>query len=156
MNTELTTVLSMAGGLFFLWTFWHVCLDWLTQTERNAMAKSRDHAVLLAHSIGQGFGVMAPWLVLRGDVVEYGWMSLLMAMHHGLGDSYVLVWAWAKWVRRVPELEDISWDRGAGLVHLAIAARKPGNAVIFMVVDQVWHLFPLAVLSIVMAALCVS
>jgi hypothetical protein len=147
--------IALLGGLYVPLVFWHFVVDWLTQTEKMAEAKSENVVVLLLHcTIYTVLFVPILWLYDLGtEQVFLAGFALFTS--HVVGDTYVPVWFWVRYIRRMTYQPGGSGDR-ARILHPEDIFRvgqqldtsfyfKPS---LVLVIDQLWHLAFLWVIPI--------
>lgn len=119
-------LLQSAAALWSFLVFCHFCADWLWQSHEQAEAKKNDPWVRWSHCLGYTTWMTVPvWLVLGGDPLFFVCLLLLLFSHY-IGDGYKITLWWAKRVRRIPEDQ--------------MTPAWPMTVVLFVVVDQIWHL----------------
>lgn len=112
--------LSVVGGVLMLLTFAHFAADWVFQTHNEAMRKTRHHGVRAVHCLIYASLITVAVVAILRPVPDWPVMAAVFAtlwLSHFVEDSYVPVYIWAKYVRRVPEL----WDypaQGGNVVEL--------------------------------------
>jgi hypothetical protein len=126
-------------AIFGLLVFVHFVADWVFQSHKTAMAKHADGKVRAVHClIYTAFFVP----VLVALVPRDGWplaaiAALLLFLSHWTGDSYLPVYVWARWFRRIPL--PAGWTSWKPEVLKALAG-VPINLILFIVIDQLWHI----------------
>jgi hypothetical protein len=96
--------LAMAGGLFALLSFIHFVVDWVFQTHQEAMIKHNHPWVRAKHCFIYTIGFMPILFAL--DFPFWKWLisvGVLFISHFYL-DTYHLVYLWAKYIRKPPEM----------------------------------------------------
>jgi len=136
---------ALAGGVFSLLAFVHFFADWLFQTHDEATNKHHDFSVRGRHCIIYT-AAFVPFILLLGIG---GWglpISLLtLFLSHFIIDTYIPVFLWAKFVRKVPELSKNSGpgeDRYLSSKKMfgKLFKESPVHAILFIAVDQILHL----------------
>jgi len=129
------------GGLFALYMLWHFAVDFGAQTHAQGHGKSvrnaKGNGYLLAHCLTYTVLMVIPlyfflprWDLLVAAVILWG--------SHMIGDTYWPVYLWYRFIRRPPLPEGhAGWSMEAAGVRIR---ENPGDGVILMVVDQVYHL----------------
>ena len=133
-------MLATAGGLFVLLGFNHFVVDWVFQTHNEAMKKATNWRWRVRHCLIYAVGFL-PLLMLMGLspgelLASFG----ILFGSHFLEDTYIPVYLWAKYVRRVP------WVRLDGMKAFKQDFNRPLGLVLFIAIDQIIHLlflFPL-------------
>lgn len=129
-----SAALAHAGGLFAAFAFVHFAVDWIFQTHAEAMAKHNNAHVRARHCVIYTAGFLPllwwlgwePWRTVVGAAV-------LFVSHFG-EDTYVPVYWWARYVRRVPEV------RQCGAPGFATWVETPLGKILMIAVDQIVHL----------------
>lgn len=151
--------LAHMGGLFFLLTFWHFVVDWGCQTHAQGYGKAvrrevmvsvsppvvhkeRGYGKLTAHCLIYTLG-MAPILVLLlPHWQEFAVAALLLFVSHMVGDTYLPVYLWFRYVRRPPL--PCRTEKWSFAVAESMIKNNPGNLLLVTVIDQLYHLAFLA------------
>lgn len=143
-NLEL---IALAGGLYVPLVFWHFIVDWLTQTEEAAQTKSKNMRVLTLHCFIYT-ACFIPFLRLYDLSL---WMQCVagtvLYLSHMLGDTYLPVFWWAKYIRKMTFANAPNADRhrvmrpdqilGDGQFMDQGMFFKPS---MILVIDQLWHM----------------
>lgn len=138
-------ILALAGGIFSLLTFVHFFADWLFQSHREATNKHHDFSIRGRHCIIYT-AAFIPLILLLGISGWYLPVSLLtLFLSHFIIDTYIPVFLWAKFIRKVPELsEDTSLEGDRYLSSKEMFGKlfkeSPVHAILFIAVDQILHL----------------
>lgn len=132
--------LATAGGLFAILVFVHFLVDWGFQTHKEAMAKSSDWKMRARHCAIYTVGFF-PVMALMG----FSWSDWLIGsgvlfFSHFAEDTYIPVYWWARYVRRIPSL------RLDGVEAFKSEFGKPLGLLLFISIDQIIHLVFLWVL----------
>jgi len=120
---DLLMLLALLGGVFVLLAFWHFPADWLFQSQKEALAKAKDHLVRARHCTVYTLLFVPLLLLLRvrihgdifgnGDDIELvlGWQFwtclAILWVSHFIIDTYWPVMMWAKYLRRAPEFKRV-------------------------------------------------
>jgi len=126
--------LGTAGGLFALLTFNHFLVDWVFQTHDEAMHKSTSWIWRARHCAIYTVGFLPVMTMMGLSQVRMGLGCLVLFGSHFLEDTYIPVYLWAKYIRRMPEL------RPGGLLDFKALFQTPLGVVLFISVDQIIHL----------------
>ena len=124
--------LAQAGGLLFLLTFFHFLADWIPQTHREAVTKSKDWRVRAKHVTVYTALMMVPFTLIlwhhRANTffIYYHISFVVTWVTHFIGDSYVITFAWVKYIRQIPEELRTPKD--------------PLTLILVIVIDQLWHI----------------
>ncbi len=135
------TTIAYAGGLFAILAFVHFFADWIFQSHFEAMNKHKNFIVRGRHCAIYT-SAFIPILFLLG----IQGLSLLLCLFvlfvsHFIIDTYVPTFLWAKWIRKIPELQKESIPAEAKEEEIFVTLwNKPINAILFIVVDQIFHL----------------
>jgi hypothetical protein len=135
--------IGLVGGYFALLTFGHFFVDWLSQSHNMAVRKAHEPMVRATHCLGYCLG-MLPLLFLVGlPGLEMAISLAVLFVTHYIGDSYLLVFWWFKYIRRPP------WMKGTNMEELFHQAPLRTEVfigiVLMLVVDQIWHVLWLLV-----------
>ena len=125
---------ARAGGLFAFLAFCHFVADWIFQTHAEAMAKHADWRVRINHC-GIYTYLMALSLKafgLRG--APFFVSCAVLFVSHFVEDTYLPVYWWAMYVRRVPIV------RERGLDGFMEWVATPLGKILMIAVDQIVHL----------------
>ena len=119
--------------------FSHFVCDWLFQSEREALNKSSSIGWLLRHaSTYAGLMTLVTYVIwpmlLWQQLVAYFLVTFIL---HAAVDTYIPVYLWAKYVRRVKLV------REKGKAGFKEWFFTPTGAVIAITVDQIFHLLTL-------------
>jgi hypothetical protein len=118
---DLLMLLALLGGIYVLLAFWHFPADWLFQSEKEALAKAKNHLVRARHCLVYA-AIYVPLLLLlrtriHEGVFDYGptaelvlgwqfWTSLAILWGtHFVIDTYIPVMLWAKYLRRASQFK---------------------------------------------------
>lgn len=151
--------IALMGGLFAILTFIHFFVDWIFQSHAEAMAKHNNPIIRAKHCLIYTLGFVPFFLFCQFSLLEWAFVINLLFWSHFAEDTYWLVFMWAKYIRRPPEMIDprkqISAD---GYVSILPPDAKNGfiefvktplGKILLIVIDQIIHLlflFPIAYL----------
>lgn len=126
--------LSRAGGLFAVLAFVHFAVDWVFQTHAEAMAKHNNWRMRARHCAiyTAGFVPLFWWLHVRWSVGIA--CTVLLFGSHFIEDTYLPVYWWTKYIRRVPTV------RQKGILGFIEWAETPLGKILMIAVDQIIHL----------------
>jgi Protein of unknown function (DUF3307) len=153
--------LGLAGGLLSLLTLNHFTVDWLFQTHQEAMTKHNHAWVRARHCLIYALGFL-PLLYLMHftPLLMLVSFNILFWSHHIL-DTYLLVYLWARYIRRPPEMVKAIKQTGIdGYITVLPPDPKQGfvqfvqtplGKILLIAVDQITHI--LCLLPIVVLAL---
>lgn len=140
---------ATAGGVFVILVFVHFFADWIFQNHEQATKKHNDFSVRGRHCLYYTVPFIFVILLLGVD----GWWLitsiLILFLSHFIIDTYVPVFLWAKYIRKVPEISTAlpnSDDRGifkntpAQEEFAKLFKTSPIYAILFIAVDQILHL----------------
>lgn len=141
--------LATAGGLLFFLTFFHFIFDWVPQTHADATAKSKDWWIRAVHVTVYTTLMMIPIGFILGHHLDGGlfyeskwfWYALISFgvtwVTHFIGDTYIPVGLWAKYIRKIPEFQDLTNPNPMK----EMSAPEAAVAIILVIVmDQLWHI----------------
>jgi hypothetical protein len=151
---NLLELIALAGGLYVPLVFWHFIADWLTQTEKAAQEKSHNKGILARHcAIYTIFFI--PFIYIYDLGLVFGLLcGLILYGSHFLGDTYLPVFWWAKYIRKMTY---------AAHPDIKIRVTKPDQVFgdgqfidrgmlfkpsLILTIDQLWHLTFLWVIPI--------
>ncbi len=138
--------LSTVGGLFALLGFNHFVVDWVFQTHHEAMRKSTDWRWRARHCFIYMIGFLPILLLMGLELWELGLAQAILFTSHFIEDTYIPVYLWAKYIRRIPGI------RLDGIMAFKSEFGHPLGLMLFVAVDQIIHLlflFPLIYLAMV-------
>lgn len=125
--------LAAIGGLFALLTFAHFIVDWIFQTHDEAMRKAHEWSVRVNHCLVYAIGMTSACMVLRRDVPFIVGAFSIFFLSHFVEDTYLPVYWWMKYVRRVPTVRTVE-----GFV--SYIQSEPLGLILTIAVDQIIHL----------------
>jgi len=126
--------LIASGSLFSLLVFNHFIVDWGFQTHNEAMKKTPDWKVRARHCLIYATGFM-PLLFLMGlSGPELVASFLILFTSHFIEDTYIPVYFWAKYVRRMPLI------RLDGIQAFKAEFSRPLGLILFITIDQLIHM----------------
>jgi hypothetical protein len=140
--------IAISGGLFAFLTFIHFFADWVFQSQFEAVNKTKNSLVRARHcTIYTAFFVPAILLIgLTGWQIPVALLTLWLS--HYFIDTYVPVFLWARWFRKIPELqkknlsiksEHCSFNKDEKQVFAELWS-QPVYPILFIAVDQIFHL----------------
>lgn len=143
----MNATLGIAGGLFALLAFAHFVIDWGFQSHEEAMKKSTDWRWRAKHCLIYAGWFIPVLLVLHLSLWEIAASWAILFVSHFIEDTYIPVFLWAKYIRRIPAICDI------GLTSNGKSDRQtkeraafkelfgtPLGLVLFLTIDQLIHL----------------
>ena len=139
---------AAAGGLFAMLTFVHFFADWLFQSQYEASHKHNDWKVRARHCTVYTVFFVPIFLMLGVPIwPALGAISILWVSHFGI-DTYIPVFLWAKYMRKIPVLNEGGpgfWNTQIrhmldGQKAFAESWKKPIYPILFIAVDQILHL----------------
>jgi|SaaInlStandDraft_4_1057021.scaffolds.fasta_scaffold00075_5 hypothetical protein len=154
--------IALAGGLFVPLVFWHFVADWLTQTEKMAEAKSHKFGILALHCLIYSVMFIPAFYLYGLESWEMVLGFLLLYVSHFIGDTYLVVFLWAKYLRRMTSMripEDDGSFTGTDVQvptdifpnYEFITTPLLFRPSLVLVIDQLWHLaflWPIVVLAL--------
>jgi hypothetical protein len=125
---ELTTIVT----LFVVLVFLHFIADWVFQTHFEAVNKTKNAYIRFIHCVIYATLVTVPLtfivpLSLTGGILAY--VTLLVS--HFIIDTYIPVYLWAKYLRRIPNLTK---------ENFASHFKHPVHVILFIMIDQLAHI----------------
>jgi len=124
--------LGTAGGLFTVLAFVHFLVDWVFQTHDEALNKHHLWKWRVRHCLIYTLGFLPVlWLLgmSRSRVLA---SALVLFVSHFVEDTYIPVFLWAKYIRRMPQM-NVTED-------FKTTFQTPLGAILFLTVDQIIHL----------------
>ena len=108
---DLLMLLAILGGVYVLLAFWHFPADWLFQSQKEALAKAKNHLVRARHCLVYTTMYVPLLLLLRLRINEWDglhlasldnvfWCMAILWVSHFFIDTYLPVMWWAKYLRR--------------------------------------------------------
>jgi hypothetical protein len=153
--------LGLAGGLLSLLILNHFIVDWIFQTHKEAMVKHNHAWIRAKHCLIYTAGFL-PLLYL----VHLSPLAILISVNvlfwsHFYLDTYHLVFLWAKYIRRPPEMFEALKETGIdGYITVIPPDPKKGfvqfvqtplGKILMIAIDQISHI--VCLLPIVIMAL---
>lgn len=91
----------------FILVLCHFAFDWVYQSHKEALAKSKNRKVRLWHCVKYAvpFVPVLMWFGMGSGAILAS-LAILFGTHYVI-DSYVPVMLWAKYLRRAPEFDNI-------------------------------------------------
>jgi hypothetical protein len=145
--------MALGGGIFAILAFVHFFVDWIFQSHSEAMVKHNNPKIRAKHCAIYTLGFL-PLFYLFG----FSWWEWLVGINilfwsHFGEDTYLLVYLWAKYIRRPPQMIEPN-DPKIGFVQFV---ETPLGKILMITVDQLVHLaFLFPVVWLVMRHLIVS
>lgn len=151
----------------FILVLCHFAFDWVYQSHKEALAKSKDHVVRFWHCVKYAvpFAPVLWWMGMGpGDI---GLSLAILFGTHFVIDTYIPVMLWAKFLRKAPQFDNVgerpaSESRGwqdnvvektyyASDIDAFVAfAQTPLGLILMITMDQFLHiacLLPVAMLA---------
>lgn len=148
--------LALAGGLFAVLAFVHFFVDWIFQSHKEAMAKHNNHIIRAKHCLIYTVGFLPVLFLARGSLTSVEWHVILatLFLSHFVEDTYIPVYWWAKYIRKVPEFEcvDYVWHltEGERVFQARVKDEEtkafqafvatPLGKILMIAIDQIIHL----------------
>ena len=126
--------LIAAGSLFSLLVFNHFVVDWVFQTHNEAMKKSSDWKWRARHCLIYATGFMPLLALMELSVPELVASFLILFTAHFVEDTYIPVYLWAKYVRKMPMV------RLDGIKAFKAGFSRPLDLILFITIDQLIHI----------------
>ena len=148
-NLHEVAILIRLGSVFAVLTFIHFVVDWIFQTHDEAMAKSGNAWVRAQHCLTYTLGFVPLFIWLDLPLFDAWAAVLILFFSHFIEDTYVPVYLWARYIRRVPEVVkgvvvassysgSLRVDRGKDGFREWV--HTPLGAILMITVDQIIHL----------------
>ena len=142
--------ISVVGGIYVCLLFIHFFVDFLFQSQQEAISK-HDHPYIRArHCLIYSFPFLPILFLLRFSFVEVCIALNILFWSHFAIDTYILTAMWAKYCRKAPEMfESISEMQTDGTIKIFSLSLKKGlkqymqtvpGFFLAIVVDQIFHL----------------
>lgn len=149
----------------FILVLCHFAFDWVYQSHKEALAKSKDHVVRFWHCVKYAvpFAPVLWWMGM--DTGNICWSLAILFVSHFIIDTYIPVMLWAKYLRKAPQFDNVGktfppqgWqdkvieERGyANDIEAFVAfAQTPLGLILMITMDQFLHiacLLPVAMLA---------
>lgn len=129
----------------FMLIMWHLIVDFLCQTEKTALAKSKNIFSLLDHSWKYAALVAVLANITNCNSVQVVLMFFVLFISHIIIDSYYPSLFWFKYVRQMEILQGKK-IKDCGEILSKNIKENPITAVLFIIVDQIFHLIVLMAL----------
>lgn len=137
---------ATAGGLFALFTFVHFVIDWVFQTHYEAMRKHNHPWIRARHCLIYTSPFIPLLLVLNVNAFWVVVCALVLFLSHFVEDTYIPVYLWAKYIRRVPEIRN-AFDSKEFFRRVFV--NDPLGKILMIAIDQIIHLLFLWVVVII-------
>jgi len=132
---------ALWGGVFAVLAFIHFAVDWCLQTHAQGHSKSFQkggRGPLVLHCLVYTLG-FAPILAYLASTPWEGAAALaILFLSHLVGDTYLPVYLWFRYVRRPPLPRNT--EEWSFVTAYKMCTEDSGNLILVTVVDQVWHL----------------
>lgn len=156
------TKLAIFGGILFILTIVHFIVDWIFQSNKDAMAKHNNPLIRAKHCLIYTVGFVPIMLLMKLELWEMFVGSFILFTSHFYLDTYHAVYLWAKYIRKPNEmllLKQYHMFKGNEIVvyptndkeGFAEFAKTTLGKILMIVVDQLTHiifLIPLAWMAI--------
>jgi len=104
MNVQ---VFAQLGGVFAILVFWHFFADWVFQSHKEAMNKSKNWDVRAMHCMIYTL-FFIPLLAAVGiSASKAAFCVVILYCSHFVIDTYVPVMLWAKYLRLAPQFDQV-------------------------------------------------
>ena len=119
--------IAQAGGLWFILTIAHFIFDWVPQSHAEATAKSKNWVIRGKHVTIYTALMIFPIVFILEGRLDYIIISMAVTwVTHFIGDTYAIVFLWAKYIRQIPEELQ--------------TPKEPLTLILAIVIDQLWHI----------------
>lgn len=135
--------LALLGGIFAVLTFNHFFVDFIFQSHAEAMVKHSNLKIRAKHCLIYTLGFVPILYFCHLSLVEFLIAVNILFWSHLVEDTYVLVFMWAKYIRKPPEMK-YNPDPKKGFVEFVNTAL---GKILLIAIDQIIHLaflFPVA------------
>ena len=133
--------LALVGGYWFFLTVFHVFVDFLGQDHDTAVSKAHDSQTRFFHCLLYSMLMLIPMISFGLTWGEMTVSFIALFASHYIGDSYVLVLLWFKHIRQPPWAKDRDLKGIAdAFQHLPITVQTHIEIILFVLVDQMWHI----------------
>lgn len=92
------------GSLFSVFVFVHFFVDWVFQSHKEALCKHNNAKVRAKHCLIYSSGFVPLFYVLNYSLYECIIAFNILFWSHFYLDTYHLVYLWAKYIRKPPEM----------------------------------------------------
>lgn len=134
-------VVANIGGLFVLFAFVHLVLDYFLRTENEALYKCNNDLACLWHCAIYVWVFMVMFLILGVNPLMNACLTTIIFISHLFSDTSVLLYLWAKYIRKpVQNMTDQDYVHYANSQH---------GQITLAVVDQIIRLFFVLIAAIV-------
>lgn len=143
-------LLAEVGGIFALLTLIHFTVDWIFQTHADAMVKSGNAKIRAKHCLVYTLGFLPFFLILNETPSNIFIYSNILFWSHFAEDTYIPVYLWAKYIRKVPAITEgyIKLDpdeyqgiRVANMEGFKEWVQTPFGAILMIAIDQIIHIW---------------
>lgn len=131
---------SVAGGLFSVFTFVHFFADWLFQSHFEATNKHKNAKIRARHCLIYTVAFIPILLLMKVSLIAMVVSLVFLFVSHFVIDTYVPVYLWAKYLRKVPSLQKENLGDKSGMQVFAEMWSNPIYPILFIAVDQILHL----------------
>lgn len=153
--------IALLGGIFAILVFIHFFVDWLFQTHSEAMIKHNHYKIRAKHCLIYALGFVPIMLLFNLSILQLAIAFNILFWSHFYLDTYHLVYIWAKYIRKPPEMiepykEVLLREDGEQFFKVCPPNPKKGfgefvqtpiGKILLIAVDQIFHLaflFPIA------------
>lgn len=126
-------LVAKIGGMLTALVFLHFAVDWLFQSDKEAVAKSKNWGIRLKHCLIYSTPFMLLMIVVGCRPATVVWGTAILWSSHFIGDTYAPVYLWARWIRRPPCMKK---DPAKGFVEFVTT---PLGKIVVIGVDQIVH-----------------
>jgi len=133
--------LALIGGYWFWFTICHLFTDFLGQDHETATTKSTDKVNRFFHCAIYSMLMLIPMITFKLTPGEMFVSGAALFLSHYVGDSYFLALWWFKHVRQPPWTKGRTLKEiGTGFRHRPITMELHIEIILFILVDQLWHI----------------
>jgi len=133
--------LGLVGGYWFLFTLAHLFADIGVQDHETAMTKAHNPLTRFFHC-----ATYILLMILMMTTVGLTWgeifvSCLVLFVTHYIGDSYIIVFWWFKHYRAPPWMKGKTIkEAGDVFQHREITTELHIDIILFVLIDQLWHI----------------
>ena len=140
--------IAKAGGLFAVFSFVHFLIDWVFQTHYEAMNKHNHPWIRAGHCFVYTYPFIPLLFWLGVNNTQIIICTLVLFLSHFVEDTYIPVYLWARYIRRVPSIRKGPNHRKEFEIFISGNLGK----ILMIAIDQIIHLTFLWILVIIVLA----
>ena len=128
-------IIALFGGLFALFSFVHFFADWIFQSQREAQNKHKNPKIRAIHCTIYTLFFVPLILILTTVTWKVAVCLSILWISHFIIDTYIPVFLWARYMRKIPELQGDSAKE-----EFVALWQKPVYPILLIAIDQISHL----------------